>query len=147
MTDPPAPPGALNSPSLDDIAEIAKAAIATIPANLAAYTKGLVIAVEELCDEETERDMDLASPFDLLGLYHGRSLDRQSTLDVVHDVDRIFLYRRAILDYWVDSGETLEAIVRNVMIHEIGHHFGLSDEDMEAIEDQAAARSRDDQNR
>jgi predicted Zn-dependent protease with MMP-like domain len=134
MNDKPPFPADCRSPGLDEIAAIAESAIATIPAELAAHTKGLVIAVEEICDEQTERDMELASPFELLGLYHGRSLDQKSALDVVQDVDRIFLYRRAILDFWAETGETLSDIVRNVIIHEIGHHFGLSDDDMEALE-------------
>ena len=108
--------------------------MATIPPELAAHTRDLVIAVEDLCDSDTEREMELESPFDLLGLYHGRPLSTKSNLEVVQDVDRIFLYRRAILDFWVECGEPLEDIVRNVIIHEIGHHFGLSDDDMDALE-------------
>ena len=72
--------------------------------------------------------------FDLLGLYRGVSLDQRSVLDTPTDVDVIFLYRRPILDYWCETGESLAAIVRNVLVHEIGHHFGLSDADMEALE-------------
>ncbi len=131
-------PGDKTSPTLDDIATIAEAALDTIPPLLRRHTVDLVIAVRELCDEEIGRDMGLTSPFELLGLYHGRSLDQKSLHDVVQDVDRIYLYRRALLDFWAESGETLEAIVRNVIIHEVGHHFGLSDDDMDALEQSAA---------
>lgn len=78
--------------------------------------------------------MDLESPFDLLGLYHGVALGEKSVLDAPQDVDMIFLYRRPILDYWCESGEDLQHLIRHVLIHEIGHHFGLSDADMDAIE-------------
>lgn len=132
-------PGNKTAPTLDDFATIAEAALDTIPPNLKAHTGDLVIAVLELCDEEVERNMGLASPFELLGLYHGQPLDQKSTHDVVQDVDRIYLYRRAILDFWAESDETLEAIVRNVIIHEVGHHFGLSDDDMEALEESASS--------
>ncbi|MCZ6604051.1 MAG: metallopeptidase family protein [Alphaproteobacteria bacterium] len=134
MTNPPRTPGHVRAPSLDKIAAIAEAALADIPIHLRHHTTDIVIAVEELCTPEIERDMELDSPFELLGLYQGRSLDSKSSVDVIDDLDRIMLYRRAILDFWSESGETLEDIVRNVMIHEIGHHFGLSDDDMEALE-------------
>jgi predicted Zn-dependent protease with MMP-like domain len=94
----------------------------------------VVIRVEEFPDEETEEEMELDSPFDLLGLYRGVALPRQSVLAPRTDVDMIFLYRRPLLDYWCETGEDLAAVVRHVLIHEIGHHFGFSDDDMERIE-------------
>ncbi len=97
----------------------------------------MAIRIEEFPDAETEREMGLESPFDLLGLYRGVSLDRKSVSDTPADVDMIFLYRRPILDYWCETGEDLTHIIRHVLIHEIGHHFGLSDEDMERIEEGA----------
>ncbi len=78
--------------------------------------------------------MELDSPFDLLGLYHGVSLDQKSVSDAPEDVDRIFLYRRPLLDYWCETGEDFEAIIHNTLIHEIGHHFGFSDDDMDHLE-------------
>jgi predicted Zn-dependent protease with MMP-like domain len=90
--------------------------------------------VQEFCDEEIEAKMGLESPFDLLGLYHGVSLDRKSVAASASDLDIIFLYRRPILDYWCETGEDLAHVVRHVLIHEIGHHFGFSDEDMDRIE-------------
>ena len=90
-------------------------------------------------DEETEQEMELESPFDLLGLYRGVALPHVSFGEGVPrlDVDRIFLYRRPILDYWCETGEDLTSLVKHVLIHEIGHHFGFSDDDMERIEDEA----------
>ena len=121
-------------PSLDDLEAIGREALATIPRELRRHVRNVVIRVEEFPDEETEAEMGLESPFDLLGLYRGVSLHRKSTLATPQDVDMIFLYRRPILDYWCETGEDLSALVRNVLIHEIGHHFGLSDDDMERLE-------------
>ena len=79
--------------------------------------------------------MELETPFDLLGLYRGVDIGHKSTSTIANDVDMIFLYRRPLLDYWCETGEDLTQLVRHVLIHEIGHHFGLSDDDMERIED------------
>ena len=81
-------------------------------------------------------EMNLSSPYDLLGLYQGISLDRKSVSDPMPDVDMIFLYREPIIVYAEQTGEALERVVRHVLIHEIGHHFGLSDDDMRRIEKQ-----------
>jgi predicted Zn-dependent protease with MMP-like domain len=96
-----------------------------------------VIRVEDFPDDETLEDMECETPFDLLGLYRGVDLSRKSVLDTPEDLDLVFLYRRPILDYWCEVGEDLTHVVRHVLIHEIGHHFGLSDDDMERIEAQA----------
>ncbi len=124
-------------PGLAGMETMARAALKTIPANLRRHVRGVAIRVEEFPDAETEREMGLESPFDLLGLYRGVSLDRKSVSDTPANVDMIFLYRRPILDYWCETGEDLVHVIRHVLIHEIGHHFGLSDEDMERIEEQA----------
>ncbi len=129
MTQPPRHP-----PSLDDIEALARAALAGLPAMFRRQVAGVPIHVTEFPDEETERDMELESPFDLLGLYRGVSLDRKSVHDVAHDLDMIFLYRRPLLDYWCETGEDLAHLVRHVLIHEIGHHLGLSDDAMARIE-------------
>ncbi len=121
-------------PSLDELEAIARRALASVPAELRRFVDSVVLRVDEFPDPETEREMGLESPFDLLGLYRGVALDRKSVADMAQDVDMIFLYRRPILDYWCETGEDLHAIVRHVLIHEIGHHFGFSDEDMERIE-------------
>lgn len=119
---------------MDDLERMAEDALETIPGELLAPVGNVIIHVEDFPDEETEREMELESPFDLLGLYRGVDLTRQSVADVRSTPDMIFLYRRPILDYWCETGEDLFAIVRHVLIHEIGHHFGLSDEDMDRIE-------------
>ncbi len=121
-------------PTAAEIAEIARAALAEIPDELRRHVGGVAILIEEFPDPDTEEAMGLESPFDLLGLYQGVSLDRKSISDTPDDLDRIFLYRRPLLDYWCETGESLEAIVRNTLIHEIGHHFGFSDDDMERFE-------------
>ena len=121
-------------PTLADLETLAAEALRTIPAALRQHVRDVVIQVQEFPDEETEREMELETPFDLLGLYRGVDLTRQSVSDVRTSPDMIFLYRRPLLDYWCDSGEDLAHIVRHVMIHEIGHHFGFSDDDMEALE-------------
>jgi predicted Zn-dependent protease with MMP-like domain len=121
-------------PSLDDLEQIARAQLATIPELFRRHVRDVVIRVEQFCDEEVEAEMGLESPFDLLGLYRGVSLDRKSVAASADDLDMIFLYRRPILDYWCETGDDLARIVRHVLIHEVGHHFGLSDEDMHRIE-------------
>ncbi|MCW5699929.1 MAG: metallopeptidase family protein [Rhodospirillales bacterium] len=126
----------ITPPGLADIEVLAARALRAIPAPLWRHAEGIVIRVEEFPDEETERDLGLETPFDLLGLYRGVSLDRKSVTDPSSDVDLIFLYRRPILDYWCESGKDLAHIVRHVLIHEIGHHFGFSDDDMQRIEGQ-----------
>ncbi len=134
MSNKRSPGGIGRAPQIEDIELIADRAFGSIPAELRRHVKDVVIRVEDFPDEETEREMGLESPFDLLGLYRGVSLDRKSVAATPEDVDMIFLYRRPILDYWCETGEDLEHIVRHVLIHEVGHHFGFSDEDMEAIE-------------
>src|SRR5690606_11241110 len=124
-------------PSLADIEELAKQAYATVPEELSRYVGDVLIRVEEFPDAETEQEMELESPFDLLGLYRGVALNRKSVMDVSSDIDMILLYRRPLLDYWCESGEDLMHLIRHVLIHEIGHHFGFSDEDMERIEAEA----------
>ena len=116
---------------------IAEAALKTLPGELAGHVTGVVIRIADFPDPEIEREMGLKSPFDLLGLYQGVSLDRKSVSDPHPDVDMIFLYRRPILDYWCETGECLIHVIRHVLIHEIGHHFGFSDDDMERIEAEA----------
>ena len=131
---PPAPRMASLPPSLDDLELIAREQLSTILQPFRPHLDGVVIRVDDFCDEETEREMGLESPFDLLGLYRGVSLDRKSVSDPGGGPDMIFLYRRPILDYWCDIGDDLTRIVRHVLVHEIGHHFGLSDDDMHRIE-------------
>ena len=121
-------------PSLADIESIAHEAYGTIPEELARHVGDVVIHIEEFPDAETEQEMGLESPFDLLGLYRGVNLGHKSVGEVSSDLDRIFLYRRPLLDYWCETGEPLFDILRHVLVHEIGHHFGFSDADMHRIE-------------
>ena len=129
------------APSLEDIETIAAEALSTIPAEFRQHVGNVRIQVDDFPDDEVEKSMELDSPFDLLGLYQGVSMKERGASHVANDIDRIFLYRRPILDFWCESGEDLPHIVRHVLIHEIGHHFGLSDDDMDAIEAKAEAES------
>jgi len=124
------------APGLAEMEAIARAALKTIPDELRRHMDGVVIRVEDFPDAQTAKEMGLETPFDLLGLYHGVSLDRKSVADTPGGMDMIFLYRRPILDYWCETGEDLTRVVRHVLIHEIGHHFGFGDDDMQRIEDQ-----------
>ncbi len=124
--------GAL-APTLADVEVLADEAYRSIPAELRARIDPVVVRVLDFADDATLEEMGCETPFDLLGLYKGVDLTRKSVSDVPQDVDMIFLYRRPLLDYWVESGEELGAVIRHVMIHEIGHHFGYSDDDMDEI--------------
>jgi predicted Zn-dependent protease with MMP-like domain len=138
MNNPAAKPRLFGTaPSLEEIELMADQGFALIPDALARHVEGVVIRVAEFPDAETVAEMELESPFDLMGLYRGRPLGEKSVSDAVPEIDMIFLYRRPLLDYWAESGEDLGHLVRHVMIHEIGHHFGLSDETMERIEEAA----------
>ncbi|MDX1424831.1 MAG: metallopeptidase family protein [Kiloniellales bacterium] len=124
-------------PTVADLEAVAREAYAGVPAQLRRFVENVVIQVEDFPDDDTMEALECDSPFDLLGLYQGVDLTQKSVLDTPEDIDRIFLYRRPILDYWCETGEDLTHVVRHVLIHEIGHHFGLSDEDMERIEAEA----------
>ena len=121
-------------PSLAEMEAIAYQEFERIPEELRSRCAGVAIRVEDFATDEVLDDMGIESPFELMGLYHGIPLTQQSTLDVRHQPDTVFLYRRALLDYWCEGDDDLRAVVRHVLVHEIGHHFGFSDEDMERIE-------------
>ena len=121
-------------PALADIEALARNALAAIPRRLRRHLGPIVIRVEEFPDAETQSAMRLDSPFDLLGLYRGVALPHKSVSDPRPDIDMVFLYRGPILAYCRDTGEKPGDVVRHVLIHEIGHHFGFSDEDMDRIE-------------
>ncbi len=133
----PSPTPHMDPPSLADVEALAHHALATIPQRLAHHVQDVVVRVVDFPDSETIAEMGLNSPFDILGLYRGVSLDRKSVSDAPTDLDMIFLYRRPLLDYWIETGEPLWRLVRNVLIHECGHHFGFSDEEMARIEEEA----------
>ena len=130
------------APTLEDFEAIAAEALATIPEEFRRHVGNVRIQVDDFPSDEVEKEMDLETPFDLLGLYQGVSMMEKGVGHVANDIDRIFLYRRPILDYWCESDDDLPHIIRHVLIHEIGHHFGLSDDDMDAIEAKAEEESR-----
>ena len=125
-------------PSTDDLEAIARATLRALPAPFAEHLGDVVLLVEDFADEETLEAMGIEDPFELTGIYEGvplteRSVEQSGTLP-----DRVRLFRRPILDEWADGNDTLEHLVAHVLIHEVGHHFGLSDEDMHALEDSIA---------
>ena len=128
-------------PTLRDFEVLAEQAFAEIPAELARHTATVAIHVRDLPDAATCRDLELDDPMDLLGLYHGVSLDQKSCDDVPQDLDHVTLYRLPLLAYWQEEGGGLTELVRETLLHEIGHHFGFSDADMERI---CAQARRDD---
>jgi len=124
-------------PSADEIEAVARAALERLPEPFARSLGDIVLQVLDFADEATLAEMGIEDPFDLTGLYEGiplteRSVEHSGTLP-----ERVLLFRRPILDEWADGEETLEHLVAHVLIHEIGHHFGLSDEDIHALEDAA----------
>jgi predicted Zn-dependent protease with MMP-like domain len=129
----------LQAPSLEEFETIAHAAYRRLPARFRALTGELLIRIDDFPADEVLDSLGIDSPFDLLGLYSGVDLARKSVMEVSPEPDMVFLYRRPILDYWAEHEETLGAILAHVLIHEIGHHFGLTDEDMARIEGEAAA--------
>jgi len=124
-------------PSLADIEALAAKAYARLPGRFRALCEDLVIRVEDFPSDEVLDAMGLTSRYDLLGLFQGIGLPFRSDPVTGQMPNMIWLYRRPILAYWHDRGDKLPAIVTHVLVHEIGHHFGFSDEDMEAIERQA----------
>ena len=122
------------APTLDDIEALALEAFAGLPAEFRALTGEIVFMVQDFPDDDVIDDMELESPFDILGLFQGPDLASREGASASHHATMIFLYRRPILDYWAEHEETLGTVVTHVLVHEIGHRFGLSDADMEAIE-------------
>ena len=123
------------SPTIDDIRALAEGAFASLPPKFRGLVGEIVFIVQEFPDEEVVADMNLESEFDILGLFQGPDLAANQGTGAVGGPTFIFLYRRPLLDYWCENEETLGHIVRHVLIHEVGHHFGLSDDAMEAIEE------------
>lgn len=125
-------------PSLDDVAAMAETAWAAMPPALSQMAGDVVIRIEDFAEDEILKDFGMESPFELTGLYVGVDLTQQSMMDPTPSTPMVFLYRRAILDEWIERGDvTLEDLVAHVLIHEIGHHFGLTDEAMDALLEEA----------
>jgi len=128
----------LAAPSLEQMEAIALEAYAALPEKFRALCEGIVIRVDDFPSEEVLEDMRAQTEFDLLGLFQGVGLPFRSESAPEQMPNMIWLYRRPILDYWAEHDDTLGEIITHVLVHEIGHHFGLSDEDMLAIEESAA---------
>ncbi len=123
------------APGLEDFEALARQAFEELPATFRALVGDIGFFVADFGDDDVLEELDIESPFDLLGLFQGVGLAQSSATQPTGAMPNlIWLYRRPILEYWAEHDETLGAIVTHVLIHEIGHHFGLSDEDMEAIE-------------
>ena len=127
----------VKAPSLEEFEVIAAEAYRRLPAKFRALCEGLVIQVDDFPTEEVLDHMEIDDPFDLMGLFQGVGLPFRSDSVPGQMPNMVWLYRRPILDYWAEHDDTLGAVVTHVLVHEIGHHFGLSDEDMEAIEEAA----------
>jgi predicted Zn-dependent protease with MMP-like domain len=121
-------------PNIDEIAEIAQRVFGALPETFTARCQGVAIRVLDFPEGETLAEMGIDSPFDLAGLYRGAPLTQKGAGDFAQVLDMVFLYRRPLLDWWAEEDMAFEDLIRHVLVHEIGHHFGLSDDDMERIE-------------
>jgi len=127
----------IKAPSVSDMEHLARQVFSALPTKFRGLCEGLIIRIEDFAPDDVLDDLDIESEFDLMGLFQGVGLPFQSPSAPVQLPNTIWLYRRPILDYWAEHEETLGAVVTHVLVHEIGHHFGLSDADMEAIENTA----------
>ncbi|GAA4024431.1 metallopeptidase family protein [Sphingomonas swuensis] len=127
------------APSLEEIEALARTALERLPEPFAATARSVLLSVEEFADEATLAEMGMEDPYELTGLYVGRPLTERSFDESGRFPDRVFLFRSPILLEWCETNESLEHLVTHVLVHEIGHHFGLSDEDMHLLEQAAGA--------
>lgn len=128
----------LMAPSLADIERLAQAAVERLPELFRRHLDSVILKVEDFPDATVMAEMELETEWELLGLYWGRHVGMKGDVPSGALPDMIFLYRRPLLDVWAEGEETLEGLVTHVLVHEVGHHFGLSDEAMDAIEASAA---------
>ncbi|RST29579.1 metallopeptidase family protein [Sphingomonas ginkgonis] len=124
-------------PSADEMEALARDALTGLPEPFASALKGVVLMVEEFADDELLAEMGIEDPFELTGVYEGVPIGERSVSDSGRPPDRIRLFRRPILDEWAGGDDSLERLVAHVLIHEAGHHLGLSDEDMHRLKEQA----------
>jgi predicted Zn-dependent protease with MMP-like domain len=125
------------APDAAVIERLAEAAIAALPEEFRAHLDGVVLQVDDFADDEVLKELGIEDPFDLTGLYSGRPIGERSSMLSGELPAMIHLYRRPLLDEWAETGVSLEELVTHVLVHEVGHHFGFSDEDMHAIEESA----------
>jgi predicted Zn-dependent protease with MMP-like domain len=126
------------APSLEDFARLAKAAFDALPEPFKGLAGDVVIRVDDFADDEVLASFGMEDPFELTGLYHGVDIGLRDSMGPAAEPSRIFLYRRPILDEWCERGDVgLDEIIAHVLIHEIGHHFGLDDDQIHNIEDGA----------
>ncbi|WP_122468126.1 metallopeptidase family protein [Brevundimonas lutea] len=131
----PDPADTALAPSLDDFARLARLAFNGLPEEFRLAAGEVVFRIDDFADEEILAEFDMEDPFELTGLYQGVDLANRSVMDPSPEPSRVFLYRRPILDEWAERGDIgLYDLIAHVLIHEIGHHFGLSDDDIDAIE-------------
>jgi predicted Zn-dependent protease with MMP-like domain len=131
-------PASALAPSLDDFAALARKAFDDLPADFRRQTGDVVFRIDDFAADEVLDELGIEDPFELTGLYQGVDLGRRSILDPSPQPSMVFLYRRPILDEWCERGDvTLGELIAHVLVHEIGHHFGLSDDDIHRIEDDA----------
>jgi predicted Zn-dependent protease with MMP-like domain len=123
-----------SAPTLAEFEVLAAAAWERVPSEFRAKAGDVLIRVEDFATDDVLQSLGIGSPFELLGLYHGVSLNHKSVMDLPRQPDMVFLYRRAILEEWSESGVSLGDLITHVLVHEIGHHFGFSDADMSRIE-------------
>ena len=125
------------APDAAQLERLADAALARMPAQFRALLGGVVVRIEDFADQAVLDELGIEDPFDLTGLYSGRPVGQQEHMQPGELMPIIHLYRRPLLDEWIETGVGLEALIGHVIVHEVGHHFGLSDADMHAIEDAA----------
>lgn len=124
------------APDADRLTAMARAVVARLPPTFRRHLGDVVLTVEEFADDNVLLELGIDDPYELTGLYTGRPMGEKSASDFGGMPDRIHLYRRPLLDEWIETGIGLEALIAHVVIHEVGHHFGLSDADMHALEDE-----------
>jgi predicted Zn-dependent protease with MMP-like domain len=125
-------------PSLDEFGRLAEAAWADMPAAFRDLAGDVIFRIEDFAEDDVLADLGIEDPFELTGLYQGVDLTQRSIMDPAPSAPVVFLYRRAILDEWIDRGDvSLRDLVAHVLVHEVGHHFGLSDDAMDAILERA----------